>query len=255
MTLVLALGAAGLVAGALLPRLIARIPDRPPIAVPSDREPVSPEADPLPPEAEPVPPELVEGGRPATPIPYRDLAAAPRLAAWLAVATAAVWALLALARDGAAGAPEDLPAYLVVGLLGVAMAYVDLRTQLLPDWLTLTAFGAAGAWLTVAAALTGDWGAYGRAWAAAGACLAFYLLLALLRPADLGLGDVKLSASLGLLLGWAGWTTVASGVFLAFLAGGVIGIVLLVAGRAGRRTTLPFGPPMLLGALAALLVA
>ncbi|SDU72607.1 prepilin peptidase [Jiangella alkaliphila] len=249
MTLVLVLAAAGLVAGALLPLLIARIPDRPPVTVPSEPAP-GPE-----PAPEHLSPELVEGGRPPTPIPYRELAAAPRLVLWLAVATAAVWALLALARDGAANAPEDLPAYLVAGLLGVALAYVDLRTQLLPDWLNLTALGAAGAWLTVAAALTGDWGAYGRAWAAAGACLAFYLLLALLRPADLGLGDVKLSASLGLLLGWVGWTTVASGVFLAFLAGAAIGIVLLAVGRAGRRTSLPFGPPMLVGALAALLLA
>lgn len=246
MTLVLVLGAAGLVAGALLPLLIARIPDRPPLEV---------ELTPSPSAAEgvPVSPELVEGGRP--PVPYRELAAAPRLALWLAVATAVVWAVLAIARDGAPGAPEDLPAYLVVGLLGVAMAYIDLRTQLLPDRLTLPAFGAAGAWLTVAAALTESWGAYGRAWAAAGACLAFYLLLALLRPADLGLGDVKLSVSLGLLLGWAGWDAVGLGVFLAFLVGGVIGVVLLAAGRAGRRTALPFGPPMLVGALLALVLA
>lgn len=248
MTLVLVLGAAGLVAGALLPLLIAHIPDRPPITVPGAGEPgeVSPQQ---------VSSELVEGGRPPIPVPYRELAAAPRLALWLSLATAAVWTLLALARDGASTAPEDLPAYLVVGLLGVALAYVDLRTLLLPDRLTLTALGAAGAWLMVAAALTGDWGAYGRAWAAAAACLAFYLLLALLRPSDLGLGDVKLSASLGLLLGWSGWTTVASGVFLAFLAGGLIGIVLVAVGRAGRRTSLPFGPPMLVGALAALLLA
>lgn len=250
MTLALVLAAAGLLAGALLPRLIARIPDRPPVTVPA-ADAGRPAGD----AAQPVSPELIEGGRPPTPVPYRELAAAPRLAAWLAVAAAAVWALLTIARDGAANAPEDLPAYLAVGLLGVALAYVDLRTQLLPDWLTLTAFGAAGAWLTVAAALTGDWSAYGRAWAAAAACLAFYLLLALLRPADLGLGDVKLSASLGLLLGWVGWSTVAGGVFLAFVAGGLIGIALLAVGRAGRRTSLPFGPPMLLGALAALLLA
>lgn len=248
MTLVVVLAAAGLVAGALLPLLIARIPDRPVEVVPADGV-VGPEAAPSP------SPELVEGGRPPTPVPYRELAAAPRLTLWLAVATAAVWALLTIARDGAPAAPEDLPAYLVVGLLGVAMAYIDLRTQLLPDWLTLTALGAAGAWLTVAAALTDSWGAYGRAWAAAGACLAFYLLLALLRPADLGLGDVKLSVSLGLLLGWTGWAAVASGVFLAFLVGGVVGIALLVVGRAGRRTSLPFGPPMLVGALLALLLA
>lgn len=221
MTLVLAVAAAGLVVGALLPTAIARIPDRAP------------------------------AGDSPPPTPYRELAAAPRLSWWLAVATALVWALLAVARDDSRA---DLPAYLVVGALGVAMAYVDLREHLLPDWLTYTSLAAAAALLTGAAVATQDWSAYGRAWAGAAACLVFYLLLALLRPADLGLGDVKLAAVLGLLLGWVGWYTVVLGVFLGFLVGGVIGMVLLAAGR-GRRTALPFGPPMLMGALAAVLLA
>jgi leader peptidase (prepilin peptidase)/N-methyltransferase len=43
------------------------------------------------------------------------------------------------------------------------------------------------------------------------------------------------------------------GTFAAFLIGGLVGIVLLAAGRAPRRTAVPFGPSMLLGALAAVL--
>ncbi|TDE09438.1 prepilin peptidase [Jiangella asiatica] len=224
MTVVLVLALAGMLAGGALPQAIARIPDRPPVEEPADDDP---------------------------PTPYRVLAAAPRLALWLALATAAVWALLAVARRDSAA---DLPAYLTVGALGVAMAYVDLREHLLPDWLTYSALAAGAALLTVAAVATQEWGAYGRAWAGAAACLAFYLFLALLRPADLGLGDVKLAAVVGLLLGWAGWSTLVLGVFLGFLVGGVIGIVLMTAGRAGRRTSLPFGPPMLIGALLAVLL-
>ena len=213
-----ALAAAGLLAGVLLPRVIGRIPDR----APADDEP--------------------------DPTPYAELARAPRLALLLGVAAAVVWALI-----GFTGLePLELPAYLLVATLGVAMGYIDLREHRLPDWLTLPALVGAAVLLLLPAAVDADWSAYARAWAAAAACFAFYLVLALLRPADLGLGDVKLAGVLGLLLGWVGWPSVVLGVFCGFLAGGLAGVVLLVTGRAGRRSSIPFGPAMLAGALAAL---
>jgi leader peptidase (prepilin peptidase)/N-methyltransferase len=82
-----------------------------------------------------------------------------------------------------------------------------------------------------------------------------YLLLALVYPAGLGLGDVKLAAPLGLYLGWLGWSSALVGLVAAFLVGGLVGIVLLASGRAGRRTAVPFGPSMLVGALLAVLWA
>ncbi len=82
-----------------------------------------------------------------------------------------------------------------------------------------------------------------------------YLALAMLYPAGLGLGDVKLAAALGLYLGWLGWSYPVVGTVAAFLVGGVVSLALLASGRAGRRTAVPFGPPMLLGALAAVLWA
>jgi leader peptidase (prepilin peptidase) / N-methyltransferase len=81
---------------------------------------------------------------------------------------------------------------------------------------------------------------------------AAFLGLAMLRPADLGLGDVKLAGVVGLMLGWLGWGEAILGTFLGFLFGGAVGIFLLLAGRVGRRTALPFGPFMLLGALVAI---
>nr|WP_281352478.1 A24 family peptidase [Phytoactinopolyspora alkaliphila] len=140
-----------------------------------------------------------------------------------------------------------LPAFLLVGALGVAMAYVDIREHRLPDWLTYPALVGAAVALAVAAGVDGEWGAYARAWAGAGACVAFYLFLAVLRPSDLGLGDVKLSAVIGLLLGWIGWPVLIFGVFSAFVVGALLGLLLIVAGRAGRRSAIPFGPPMLVG--------
>ncbi|NEE01342.1 prepilin peptidase [Phytoactinopolyspora halotolerans] len=165
----------------------------------------------------------------------------------LAAGTAAAWALLGVARDDLGAA---LPAYLVVAALGAAMVYVDIREHRLPDWLTFPALAAAAATLAIAAGVDGAWDAYGRACAAAAVSFAFFLVLALLRPSDLGLGDVKLAAVVGLLLGWIGWPVLVVGIFGAFLIGGVVGVVLLTAGRAGRRSAIPFGPPMLLATLA-----
>jgi leader peptidase (prepilin peptidase)/N-methyltransferase len=71
-------------------------------------------------------------------------------------------------------------------------------------------------------------------------------------PEGLGLGDVKLLGLLGLVLGWAGWGVLLAGVFLGLVAGAVVSMFLLVTRRAGWRTALPFGPPLLAGAVLAL---
>ena len=69
----------------------------------------------------------------------------------------------------------------------------------------------------------------------------------------MGFGDVKLAGVLGLYLGWLGWGEVIVGGFLGFLFGGVVGIALMVMGKAGRKSKIPFGPFMLAGALVAIL--
>jgi leader peptidase (prepilin peptidase)/N-methyltransferase len=207
----------GLAAGATLPWFIARLPDRAP--------------DP--------------GEPPGT--PYRTLAAAPRLAWLLGGATAALWAALA----NGAGSGVALLAYLFVAWVGVALSYIDICEHRLPDWLNYSAFAGGATFLAVAAFLDGIWGAYGRAWLAAAAMTVGYAVLAILRPGELGLGDVKLAASLGLILGWIGWGHVLLGAFAGFLLGGLFSIGLLATGRATRRSHIPFGPFMLAGALVA----
>lgn len=210
-----AVALAGLLVGALLPRAIGMIPDR----------------------------AGAPDGAPRT--PYRQLAAVPRLWVPLAVLTGIAWALLAAAR----GLSLDLLAYLLVAALGVAMAYIDVREHRLPDWLTYPAVMGSAGLLLLPAAITGEWGAYGRAWLGALALTAGFFVLAVVRPTDLGMGDVKLAASLGLLLGWIGWAHVVLGAFASFLLGGLYSIALLATRRAGRRSEIPFGPFMLAGAL------
>ena len=176
-------------------------------------------------------------------------------ARWLRPALAGVGAMVGGALGWSRAGEPDVVAFAVLGVLGVGMGYVDLRRHLLPDRFTVPAL-VAGAVLLAAAVVAGGspgWTGYARAWACAGGLLLVYLLMALAYPSGLGLGDVKLAGALGLHLGWLGWWGPVVGTFAAFLIGGLVGVVLLVAGRATRRSAVPFGPSMLLGALAAVL--
>jgi leader peptidase (prepilin peptidase)/N-methyltransferase len=85
--------------------------------------------------------------------------------------------------------------------------------------------------------------------AGAGAFTAF-LLCALAYPAGMGMGDVKLAGVLGLFLG----TAVIPALFIAFLAGTVVGVVVIAKhGKSGRKKGVPFGPFLALGGLVGLL--
>ncbi len=83
---------------------------------------------------------------------------------------------------------------------------------------------------------------------------AFYALLWFLYPRGMGWGDVKLAGVLGLYTGFLGWGSWAVGLFGGFLFGGVVSIGLVLAGRAGRKSRVPYGPFMIAGALVAVLV-
>ncbi|MCR2814138.1 prepilin peptidase [Microbacterium sp. zg.Y1090] len=140
-----------------------------------------------------------------------------------------------------------LPLLLYWASIGIALALIDLDHHRLPNVITLPAYIVTAVLAVAASVLLGE---YGRLLtAAAGFALlgGFYLLLAVAYRGGMGLGDVKLAGSLGLLLGWLGWPQLVVGGFSAFVIGGIVGVVLMVAGRAGRKSRLPFGPFMLLG--------
>jgi len=138
-------------------------------------------------------------------------------------------------------------------LCAVALTFIDIAIRRLPDPLTGAAFvGVLGVY--GAAVLAGGHpGQLVRAAAAAGALCGFYLLLFLIRPSGMGLGDIKLAASLGAALGWQGWSLVIAATFVTFTAAACYGIALLLLRRATRTSQFPLGPFMVLGALAAIL--
>ena len=141
-----------------------------------------------------------------------------------------------------------LVAYLYLASIAVALALIDLDVHRLPDAIVLPSIVVAAVIFAVAAALGGDWGDLGRAAAAGAVLFAVYFLMLVAYPAGMGFGDVKLAAVLGIYLGWLGWGVLAVGAMAAFLLGGVFAVVLVVRGRAGRGSGIPFGPWMLLGA-------
>ncbi len=146
-----------------------------------------------------------------------------------------------------------LPAYLYFGAVGVALALIDLDVHRLPDALTLPSYPVLGALLLLPTVADGSWGDYLRAWLAAAALFGLYFVLVLVYPSGMGFGDVKLAGVLGLVLGWLGWGVLAVGGFLGFLLGAVVGGALMLSHRAGRKSKIPFGPFMLLGAWLAVL--
>lgn len=164
--------------------------------------------------------------------------------------TALVFAVLTLRI----GPGWSLPAFLYLGAAGVALAAIDIDTRRLPDAIVLPSYAVGAALLVPAAAAGGAWPHYGRALLAALALFAFYLALALVYPAGMGFGDVKLAGLLGLYLGWLGWGELLVGAFLGFLLGALAGGGLMLAGRATGKTAIPYGPFMLLGALVAVCV-
>ncbi|MGY1821803.1 prepilin peptidase [Geodermatophilus sp. SYSU D00079] len=163
--------------------------------------------------------------------------------------------VLAVALAGALALGGLRPATVAFGwaaAAGVVLAAVDLAVHRLPDRVTFPAGGVVATAFLVDAAVLGTWPALLRAVLAAAAAFGLAALGALVSPQGLGYGDVKLLGLLGLLLGWVGWGALLAGVFLGLLTGAAVSLVLLATGRAGWRTALPFGPPLLVGAALAL---
>ncbi|MEV0601291.1 A24 family peptidase [Streptomyces sp. NPDC050315] len=164
--------------------------------------------------------------------------------------TAAACALLA----AGVGPRPELAVWLLLAPVAVLLATVDAAVHRLPDVLTLPAAGAAAALLGAAALLPGHRGSWTGALLGGLALAAAYFVLFLIRPDGLGFGDVKLALTLGIALGWYGWAVLFLGAFAGFVLGSVYGIGLVLARRADRKSAMPFGPFMVLGALLGLLL-
>jgi leader peptidase (prepilin peptidase) / N-methyltransferase len=143
-----------------------------------------------------------------------------------------------------AGARAAIAAF-VVGVLAVLSA-VDIAERRLPNRIVLPS---AAAVLVAQTALFPD---RTLEWMLAAAGAALGLLVAYLAwPGGLGMGDVKL----GLLLGGALGSAVVTALLVGFLAGAIYALALLARhGLGARRRTIPLGPFLAFGGIAALLL-
>lgn len=144
-------------------------------------------------------------------------------------------------RHDAAGA--------AIGLVFVAMLAVitltDLDQRIIPNKVLI-----AGAVLCLAIAIPTDPGGVPERLIAAVAAGGVFFLIALAYPRGMGLGDVKLVATMGLFLGRA----VAPSILAGLLAGSVIGLALIASrGTEARKMAIPFGPFLALGGIVGLL--
>lgn len=165
--------------------------------------------------------------------------------------TAVVLALLC----GRFGGSAVVAAFAVLGVLGVALSAIDIAVQRLPDRLTLPAYPVVIALLGIAAVAGHSGWALVRALLGCLALALFYLLLAMVRPGQLGFGDVKLAGLTGLALGWLGWPALIAGAALGFVLSAVVSVALLAARRVSMRSSICFGPFMLGGALLAIVLS
>ncbi|MFC9653817.1 prepilin peptidase [Streptomyces sp. NPDC056937] len=173
-------------------------------------------------------------------------------------------ALACAVLAAATGPRPELAVWLLLAPFAVLLALVDRNVHRLPDQLTLPLAVAAAVLLGLAALLpdgggdgTGP-GGPGGSWPTAllgglalGVC---YFVLFLINPNGMGFGDVKLALSLGVALGWYGWTVLFVGAFAGFLLGSLYGFGLILLRRASRKSAFPFGPFMIVGALIGILL-
>jgi len=139
--------------------------------------------------------------------------------------------------------------------LSVALTLIDLDVKRLPDAIVLPGWGAIVVLLLVTTLVAHlDWWPFLRALIGGAALFLFYCLIRLISPRGMGGGDVKLAGLVGTVLGWFGWGALALGAFAAFLLGGIFGGILLLTGRAKRRSAIPFGPWIIAGAWVGIVV-
>lgn len=168
---------------------------------------------------------------------------------WWVPVGVAVGAVLAspFYRDSAA---VVIGTYLLALVWALVLVIIDLDVHRLPDLLTLPAYPVLAVLLLACSVATGDWAALLRAGICAAVAFVVFFTAVILSPGaeGLGFGDAKLAGVLGGLLGWIAWTNAVMGLLSGFIVGGLVAVVLLVLRRASRKSSIAFGPAMILGA-------
>jgi leader peptidase (prepilin peptidase)/N-methyltransferase len=157
---------------------------------------------------------------------------------------------LALFLAGHFGYSAALVGALVYGWALLALTFIDLDTQLLPDditlpllWIGLIA-NTFGVYTDLRAAVLGAVAGYMVLWAV------YWAFRLLAKKEGMGYGDFKLLAAIG---AWTGWQVLPAVILVAAGLGAILGSITLWLARKGRETPIPFGPYLALGGIVGLL--
>ena len=137
-------------------------------------------------------------------------------------------------------------ASLVFAYFLIALALIDVDTQLLPDQLTLPLLwvglliNTQGIFCPLSSAVIGAACGYLSLW------LIYWIFKLATGKEGMGYGDFKLLAALG---AWFGWALLPMTILLSSLAGAIIGIALIAITKRGRDVPIPFGPYLAIAGL------
>jgi leader peptidase (prepilin peptidase)/N-methyltransferase len=169
------------------------------------------------------------------------------------VGVAAVAAVLLAGAGARFGAVPVLAPYCVLFLGLVTVSVVDIRVGLVPRKILYPAGALMVIGLTAASLLNGD--VRSLLYALVGGIVAFVVFFGIwwFYPSGMGFGDVRLAGVIGVGLGWLGPLHIYVGFLIAFVIGAIYGIVVMALRGTGRKTRVPFGPALAVGAVAGVL--
>jgi leader peptidase (prepilin peptidase) / N-methyltransferase len=161
----------------------------------------------------------------------------------------ALTAGLFLAAAWRLGSRAELADYCVFFAVLVAISGIDLDHHIIPSRIIYPAAGASVVLLAVASGTDHNWHRFQDAVVGGALALAALFLVHVAAPRGMGFGDVRLAGLIGLNLGWLGLAHVAVALFAGFFLGAVVGVGLMAAGVASRKSRIPFGPFLAGGAV------
>ena len=165
----------------------------------------------------------------------------PLVEGLMAILAATTWAAFLPVPPSAASLSRFLSALIFLFLL-LVITFIDLDHQLILNRITYPGF-------VIGLALAAAQGRVGPAALSALGAAALIASIVILSRGGMGGGDIKLAGLIGAFLSWPG---VAVALFAGFLAGGLVGIVLLALRLRGRKDAIPFGPALAVGGVVAL---
>lgn len=139
--------------------------------------------------------------------------------------------------------------YLFMVTVLIIVSVIDLQKQIIPNKVMYPAIIIGLASMGIVALVRGEYKIITDSLIGAAVIAVPWGIAAMVFPRGFGMGDAKLAAFTGAILGWRSELV---GFFIGIALGAIVGVVLMVAGKKERKSRIPFGPFLAAGALIAL---